>query len=82
VASTARLLCSLNGVALAVCTTRGRPLRIRSIDMPAALRCQYQNFTQADMRKLYRAGLPQPPTGLEAGVQQFLAAYSVRLPRL
>jgi hypothetical protein len=48
--------------------------------MPAALRCQYQNFTQADMSKLYRAGFSQPPTSLEAGVQQFLAAYGVRLP--
>jgi ADP-L-glycero-D-manno-heptose 6-epimerase len=71
---------TFNDVVLAVCTTLGRPPRIRYIDMPAALRCQYQNFTQADMSKLYRAGFSQPPTSLEAGVQQFLAAYGVRLP--
>ena len=71
---------TFNDVVLAVCTALGRPLRIRYIDMPAALRCQYQNFTQADMSKLYRAGFTQPPTSLEAGVQQFLAPYGVRLP--
>lgn len=71
---------TFNDVVLAVCNALGRPLRIRYIDMPAALRCQYQNFTQADMSKLYGAGFTQPPTSLEAGVQQFLAPYGVRLP--
>jgi ADP-L-glycero-D-manno-heptose 6-epimerase len=70
---------TFNDVVLAVCSALGRPLRIRYIDMPAALRCQYQNFTQADMSKLSRAGFTQPFTSLEAGVQQFLDAYSVRL---
>ena len=31
------------------------------------------------MSKLYRAGFSQPPTDLEAGVQQFLAATNARL---
>jgi hypothetical protein len=48
--------------------------------MPAVLRWQYQNFTQADMRKLYRAGFSQPPTDLEVGIQRFLAATNARLP--
>jgi ADP-L-glycero-D-manno-heptose 6-epimerase len=73
---------TFNDVVLAVCTALGRPLRIRYIDMPAALRRQYQNFTRADMSKLYRAGFSQPPTDLEAGVQQFLAATNARLPHL
>ena len=40
---------TFNDVVLAICTALGRPLRIRYIDMPVALRCQYQNFTQADL---------------------------------
>jgi ADP-L-glycero-D-manno-heptose 6-epimerase len=69
-----------NEVVLAVCTALGRPPRIRYIDMPAALRMQYQHFTQADMRTLRRAGCDQPPTSLEAGVQQCLDVYRAPLP--
>jgi ADP-L-glycero-D-manno-heptose 6-epimerase len=71
---------TFNEMVLAVCTALGRPPRIRYIDMPTALRCRYQHFTQAGMSKLYRAGFSQPPTDLETGVQQFLAATHARLP--
>jgi ADP-L-glycero-D-manno-heptose 6-epimerase len=71
---------TFNDAVLAVCTALRRPPRIRYIDMPAVLRWQYQNFTQADMRKLYRAGFSQPPTDLEVGIQRFLAATNARLP--
>ncbi len=32
------------------------------------------------MSKLRSAGFPQPPTSLEAGVQQSLVAYETHLP--
>jgi ADP-L-glycero-D-manno-heptose 6-epimerase len=41
---------------------------IRFIDMPAKLKAQYQNFTQADMTKLYGIGYACAPTTLENGV--------------
>jgi ADP-L-glycero-D-manno-heptose 6-epimerase len=52
-----------------------RPPRIRYIDMPIALRPQYQNCTRADMSRLRHAGCTHPPTSLEAGVQQLIAVY-------
>jgi len=70
---------TFNDLGLAVYAALGYPPRIRYIEMPAALRRQYQNFTQADMSKLCSAGFPQPPTSLEAGVQQSLVAYGARL---
>jgi len=70
---------TFNELVRAVCAALGCPPHIRYIEMPVALRRQYQNFTQADMSKLRSAGFPQPPTSLEAGVQQSLAAYGGRL---
>jgi ADP-L-glycero-D-manno-heptose 6-epimerase len=71
---------TFNDLVLAVCAALECPPRIRYIEMPLALRRQYQNFTQADMSKLRGAGFPQLPTSLEAGVQQSLIAYGARLP--
>jgi ADP-L-glycero-D-manno-heptose 6-epimerase len=71
---------TFNDLILAVCDALECPPRIRYIEMPVVLRHQYQNFTQADMSKLRSAGFPQPPTSLEAGVQQSLVAYGARLP--
>lgn len=65
---------TFNDVVLAICAAMGRPPRLRYIDMPDAIRCQYQNFTQADMSKLRVAGYTAPPINLEAGVQQLLVA--------
>jgi ADP-L-glycero-D-manno-heptose 6-epimerase len=68
-------------VVLAVYAALGRPPRICYIDMPIELRAQYQNCTQADMSKLRSTGFTQPPTSLEAGVQQLPASCHARLPR-
>jgi ADP-L-glycero-D-manno-heptose 6-epimerase len=60
-------------LALAVFGALDREPRIRFIDMPAELRQQYQNFTQADMTKLRKAGYTKPATTLEAGACQAIA---------
>jgi ADP-L-glycero-D-manno-heptose 6-epimerase len=43
---------TFNELVLAVYAALGCPPHIRYIEMPVALRHQYQNFTQADMSKL------------------------------
>jgi len=63
---------TFNDVVMTVCAAIGRAPRIRYIEMPATLHCQYQHYTQADMSKLRSTGFSQPPTSLEAGVRQFL----------
>jgi ADP-L-glycero-D-manno-heptose 6-epimerase len=45
---------------------------IRFVDTPAALRAQYQYFTQADLKKLRAAGFTAPFHTLESGVRDYL----------
>jgi ADP-L-glycero-D-manno-heptose 6-epimerase len=45
---------------------------ISFIDMPKDLAKQYQNYTQANMSKLYSAGYPDPATELESGVRKYV----------
>lgn len=71
---------TFNEGVLAVYAALGHPPCLRYIDMPVALRRQYQHFTQADMSKLQAAGYAQPPTSFETGIQQLLAFYRARLP--
>jgi ADP-L-glycero-D-manno-heptose 6-epimerase len=65
-------------LAHAVCDAAGAPRRVEFVDMPAALRGQYQSFTEARMERLRAAGYPGQFTPLEEGVrryvQDFLAA--------
>lgn len=70
---------TFEGLARAVFAALGREPRIRFIDMPAALRAQYQNFTQADMTKLRDAGYDRPATTLEDGVRRAIADETRRL---
>jgi ADP-L-glycero-D-manno-heptose 6-epimerase len=55
-------------LATAVFTALGLPPRISFIDMPADLARQYQNFTRAEMSKLWGAGCEISATVLEDGV--------------
>ena len=50
----------------------GREPAIEYVDMPAAIRRQYQYFTQADISKLRAAGFDQPFHSLEDGVRDFV----------
>ena len=59
-------------LARAVCAANDVAERIEYIDMPAALRGQYQSFTQAPMQKLAQAGYNAPFTTLEDGVRAYI----------
>lgn len=48
---------------------------ITFIDTPADIRDKYQYFTQADMRKLRKAGYDAPFTTLEDGVQAYVTDF-------
>jgi ADP-L-glycero-D-manno-heptose 6-epimerase len=45
---------------------------IRFVDTPAALRAQYQYFTEADIRKLRAAGFTAPFHALESGIADYI----------
>jgi ADP-L-glycero-D-manno-heptose 6-epimerase len=62
-------------LANAVCDAAGRPRDIEFIDMPEALRGQYQSFTQAPMNRLRAAGYPGQFTPLEEGVRRYVQDY-------
>jgi len=55
-------------LAHAVCDAAGKPRRVEFVDMPEALRGQYQSYTQADMRRLREAGFGRSFTSLEDGI--------------
>jgi ADP-L-glycero-D-manno-heptose 6-epimerase len=62
-------------LARAVCAANHLPERIEYIDMPAALRGQYQSFTQAPMQKLRQAGYNAAFATLEDGVRRYVQNY-------
>jgi ADP-L-glycero-D-manno-heptose 6-epimerase len=66
-----------NEVAGAVFAAMGKPPRIEYIEMPPAIRDQYQYFTQADIRKLCAAGYTQPLTPLTDAVRDYVVNYLV-----
>lgn len=53
----------------------GAEERIEFIDMPPALRAQYQYFTEARVDRIRRAGYAAPFTTLEAGVADYVTNY-------
>jgi ADP-L-glycero-D-manno-heptose 6-epimerase len=62
-------------LAHAVCDAAGVPRKVEFIDMPAALRGQYQSFTEAPMARLRAAGYTAPFTPLEEGVRRYVQDY-------
>jgi ADP-L-glycero-D-manno-heptose 6-epimerase len=62
-------------LARAVCAANGMPERIEYIDMPAALRGQYQSFTQAPIGRLRAAGFNHAFCSLEQGVSAYVQNY-------
>ncbi len=62
-------------LAHAVCDAAGAPRRVEFIDMPAALRGQYQSFTEARMDRLRAAGYEGQFTPLEEGVRRYVQSY-------
>ena len=65
-------------LAAAVCDAAGVPRRIEFIDMPDALRGQYQSFTQASVARLRSAGFTGQFTPLEEGVRRYVQDHLSR----
>ena len=63
-------------LAHAVCDAAGRPRRVEFVDMPPALRGQYQSYTEARTDRLRAAGYPGQFTSLEDGVRRYAAILS------
>ena len=61
----------------AIFAAMGRPPAIEFIDMPEALRHQYQYFTQADISKLRATGYSAPMTPLPEAVRDYVQNYLV-----
>jgi ADP-L-glycero-D-manno-heptose 6-epimerase len=59
-------------LARAVCTANDLPERITFVDMPAALRGQYQSFTQAPMARLRALGFNHRFMTLEEGIRVYV----------
>ncbi len=59
-------------LANAVCDAAGVPRRIEYVDMPGALRGQYQSFTEAPIARLRAAGFAGQFTPLEEGVSRYV----------
>jgi ADP-L-glycero-D-manno-heptose 6-epimerase len=62
-------------LAHAVCDAAGVPRDVAFVDMPEALRPQYQNFTEARIDRLRAAGYTAPFTSLEDGVASYVRDY-------
>ncbi|HKM62010.1 MAG TPA: ADP-glyceromanno-heptose 6-epimerase [Acidisphaera sp.] len=62
-------------LAHAVCDAAGVARAVEFIDMPDALRGQYQSFTQAPMQRLRDAGYAREFTPLEEGVRLYVQRY-------
>jgi ADP-L-glycero-D-manno-heptose 6-epimerase len=62
-------------LAHAVCAAAGVPREVEFIDMPQALRGQYQSYTQADMGALRAAGYPGQFTTLEDGISRYVSRF-------
>jgi ADP-L-glycero-D-manno-heptose 6-epimerase len=62
-------------LAAAVCAANGKPTAIEYIEMPSALRGQYQSFTQAPMARLRAAGFNHDFFTLEAGITAYITKF-------
>lgn len=66
---------SWNDLATAVFNALKLPVNIEYIDMPQELQGKYQNYTQANMRRLTAAGYTTPLYGLRQGVTDYVQQY-------
>ena len=64
-----------NDLSAAVFTAMGLPVNIEYMDMPPHLQGKYQNFTQANMRRLSAAGYSTPMLSLRQGVTDYVQQY-------
>jgi ADP-L-glycero-D-manno-heptose 6-epimerase len=66
---------SFRDMMLAMFKAIGKPANIEYIDMPEAIRGQYQYFTQASVENLRRAGYNAGFTPLETAVGRYVTGY-------
>lgn len=66
---------SFNDLAKGVFSALGKPPVLEYIHMPDALQSKYQNFTQADLTHLRRAGYSKPFTSLEDGIHLYVQKF-------
>ena len=72
---------SFADLATALFAAVGKPPRIAYVEMPAAIRPNYQYFTQARMERLVALGYSRPFTSLEDGVREYVQRYLSRPDR-
>jgi ADP-L-glycero-D-manno-heptose 6-epimerase len=72
---------SFRDMMLAMFAALGRPPNIEYVDMPAAIRDQYQYFTQASVENLRRAGYNAGFTPLEDAVKRYVGGFLDRPDR-
>jgi ADP-L-glycero-D-manno-heptose 6-epimerase len=72
---------SFADLATALFAAVGKPARLSYVDMPAAIRPNYQYFTQARMERLRALGYSRPFTSLEDGVRDYVQNYLSRPDR-
>jgi ADP-L-glycero-D-manno-heptose 6-epimerase len=65
-------------LARAVCAANSAPARLEYIEMPEALRGQYQSFTQAPMARLRGIGFNHEFLTLEQGVDAYIKNHLLR----
>jgi ADP-L-glycero-D-manno-heptose 6-epimerase len=68
-------------LAHAVCDAAGVARRVRFVDMPEALRGQYQSFTAARLERLRAAGYTAPFTPLEEGIRRYVQDHLMQPDR-
>ena len=66
---------SWNDMVKAVFAAMDKKPNIEYIDMPDSIRNQYQYFTQADMKKLHKAGYNKDTTTLEEAIKDYIQNY-------
>jgi ADP-L-glycero-D-manno-heptose 6-epimerase len=64
---------------VAVFRAMGKPEKIEFIDIPEDIRDNYQYFTEANIQKLRSIGYPHPFLSLEAGVEEYVQQYLMKL---
>lgn len=62
-------------LARAIFTAANKTCAIEFMDKPPEVSASYQNFTQADIKKLRGAGYDKPFTSLEDGVLDYIFNY-------
>ncbi len=66
---------SFNDLAKAVFKALSKPVEIDYVDMPETLQNKYQNFTEAPLTNLRKAGYSHPFTSLEEGVRLYVQNF-------